>query len=80
MLGTSTKLAAAVEDYFQDLLRIRASGGGTNELSYYPPLATLLNTVGGTLKPKVFCVSEMAQQGAAPSATRRRHATRHGSV
>ena len=64
MAGTSTKLTAAAEDYLEDLLRIRASGGATGELSYYPPLANLLNSVGGTLRPKVFCVSGMAQQGA----------------
>ena len=58
------KLAAAVEDYFADLRRIRASGGATDELSYYPPLTNLLNAVGGTLKPKVFCISQLAQQGA----------------
>ena len=28
------------------------------------PLANLLNAVGGTLQPKVFCVQEMADQGA----------------
>ena len=32
--------------------------------SYYPPLTNLLNAVGGTLKPKVFCISQLAQQGA----------------
>ena len=64
MPATSTKLAAAVEDYFSDLRRIRSSGGATGERSYYPPLTNLLNAVGGALKPKVFCVSEMAQQGA----------------
>ena len=58
------KLATAVEDYFADLRRIRASGGATDELSYYPPLTNLLNAVGGTLKPKVFCISQLAQQGA----------------
>ena len=47
-----------------DLRRIRASGGGTDERSYYPPLTNLLNAVGGSLRPKVFCVSELAQQGA----------------
>ena len=44
--------------------RIRASGGATGERSYYPALSNLLNAVGGALRPKVFCVSEMAQQGA----------------
>ena len=61
---TNTKLTTAVENYFTDLRQIRASGGSTPELSYYPPLANLLNAVGSTLKPKVFCVSAMAQQGA----------------
>ena len=57
-------LIAAVEAYFEDLRRIRASGGGTDELSYYPALTNLLNAVGGALRPKVFCVSQLAQQGA----------------
>ena len=42
---------------------IRASGGATDERSLYVPLANLLNAVGGTLQPKVFCVQEMADQG-----------------
>ena len=64
MAGTRTKLTAAVEDYLGDLRRIRASGGATGELSYYPALSNLLNAIGGTLRPKVFCISEIAQQGA----------------
>ena len=64
MAGTNTTLTAAVRDYFEDLRRIRASGGATGELSYYPPLVNLLNAVGGALRPRVFCVSGMAQQGA----------------
>ena len=64
MPASSGKLAAAVEDYLDDLRKIRASGGGTDERSYYPPLTNLLNTLGGALRPKVFCVSELAQQGA----------------
>ena len=43
---------------------IRDSGGATDERSLYPPLSTLLNAVGDTLKPKVHCVSDMADQGA----------------
>ena len=58
------KLVAAVEDYFDDLRKTKASGGGTAETSYYPPLTNLLNAVGGSLKPKVFCISQLAQQGA----------------
>ena len=64
MVGTNTKLMAAVETYFADLRRVRASGGATGERSSYGPLANLLNAVGATLKPKVFCVGELADQGA----------------
>ena len=64
MSGTKGKLTATVEAYFTDLGRLRASGGGTGERSTYGPLANLLNAVGGSLKPKVFCVSELADQGA----------------
>ena len=61
---TTTKLTTAVEEYFADLRRIRASGGATGERSYYPVLTNLLNAVGNTLSPKVFCVGELADQGA----------------
>ena len=64
MPGTNTKLTTAVETYLTDLQQIRASGGATGERSYYGPLANLLNAVGHTLKPKVICVGELADQGA----------------
>ena len=64
MTGTNTKLTAAVETYFADLGRVHASGGATGERSSYGPLANLLNAVGATLRPKVFCVGELADQGA----------------
>ena len=64
MAATNKKLTTAVEDYLTDLQRIRASGGATGERSSYAPLANLLNAVGGALKPKVFCVGELADQGA----------------
>ena len=64
MTGPNKKLIAAVEVYFADLRRVRASGGATGERSYYPALANLLGAVGHTLKPKVFCVLEGADQGA----------------
>ncbi len=60
----TTKLTSAVEEYLNDLRRIRASGGATSERSYYPPLTNLLNAIGSMLKPKVFCVGELAEQGA----------------
>ena len=64
MVATGRNLKAAVEEYLADLRRIRATGAGTEERSYYPALTNLLNAVGGALRPKVFCVSELAQQGA----------------
>ena len=64
MSETTTKLTAAAEEYFADLRRVRASGAATPERSLYGPLGDLLKTVGATLKPKVFCVQEPADQGA----------------
>ena len=64
MAATSAKLTQAVEAYFADLGRIRATGGATGELSYHPALGILLNAVGSALKPRVFCVGELANQGA----------------
>ena len=63
MSGTTTKLTAVAEGYFADLRRVRASGGGTQERSLYGPLDNLLTAVGATLRPKVFCVQELADQG-----------------
>ena len=64
MTATSAKLTTAVETYFAELRRMRATGGGTGERSTYPALRDLLNAVGDTLRPRVFCVVEMANQGA----------------
>ena len=64
MTKTTTRLMAVVETYLADLQRVRASGGATGERSSYGPLANLLNAIGATLKPKVFCVGELADQGA----------------
>ena len=64
MAGTGAKTRQAVEAYFAELGRVRGSGGATGELSYHPALGTLLNAVGATLKPRVFCVGELADQGA----------------
>ena len=64
MPTTNTKLTTAVEHYLADLQRIRASGSATGERSSYGPLSNLLNAVGDALKPKVFCVGELADQGA----------------
>ena len=61
---SGTKLTPAVEEYLAGIRQVRASGGSTPELSYYPALSNLFNAVGASLKPKVFCVSELANQGA----------------
>ena len=61
---STTKFDAAVEAYLADLRRIKASGGATSERSYYSPLTNLMNAIGSTLRPKVFCVGELAEQGA----------------
>ncbi len=64
MTTRTKRLVAVVESYLTDLRMIRASGGSTGERSTYVPLTNLLNAVGGTLKPKVFSVLELADQGA----------------
>ena len=64
MSFSNSKLQTAVEDYFDDVRKIKASGAGTAETSYYTPLNNLLNAVGGSLKPKVFCIGQLGQQGA----------------
>ena len=63
MTGRDRELIAAVEGYFVDLRRVHGTGGGTDERSYYPALTNLLNGIGRTLKPKMFCVHEGADQG-----------------
>ena len=63
MAGTSEKLRAAAQAYFDELRTVRASGGGTDERSYYPALGVLLRAIGGALKPNVFPVSNLANQG-----------------
>ena len=61
---SGTKLTPAIEGYLAGLRQVRASGGSTPELSYYPALSNLFNAVGASLKPKVFCIVELANQGA----------------
>ena len=64
MPNNSNRLIPFIEDYLTDLRRVRATGGATGELSTYPALSGLFNAVGSTLRPKVFCVQELADQGA----------------
>ena len=67
MSGENPRLMTAAEAYFAELKRVRASGGATAETSYYSALSNLLNAVGGAPGPrgeKVFCVPQLAEQGA----------------
>ena len=63
MAGPKGKLIAAVEEYSGTLRQVRASVGGTEDRPCYPAVEGLLRTLGQTLKPKVFCVLEAADQG-----------------
>ena len=63
-MATNAPLTSAAEAYFAALRQVRASGGATPERSTYVPLANLLDAVGATCKPKVFCVHDLADQGA----------------
>ena len=63
-MGMNAKLTSAAEAYFEELRRVRASGGATAERSRYTALDNLLDAVGGGLKPKVHCIGDLADQGA----------------
>ena len=58
------KIVQAADAYFTELRLVLGFGGATDERSLYVPLANLLNVVGSALKPKVFCVQGLADQGA----------------
>ena len=64
MPANAAKLTSIVEKYLSELRRLRDSGGATAELSTYTALANLINAVGATLRPKVFCVVGLADQSA----------------
>ena len=64
MTATNMKLTATVEAYWAVFGRVPASGGATGERSSYGPLANLLNAAVVALKPKVFRVGGLSDQGA----------------
>ena len=64
MPSATAKLTSAVEAYFAGVRQIKSAGGGTDEKSLYGPLSNLLDAVGATLQPRVFCVQELADHGA----------------
>ena len=53
-----------IEAFFEQLRAVHFPGAGVAETSYYTPLATLLNELGGRLKPKVRCIVNQANKGA----------------
>ena len=53
-----------LEVFLREIRDIRATGAAMAETSFYPSLATLFNTIGKTLKPKVRCVMMLANRGA----------------
>jgi hypothetical protein len=63
-LEVADKLESIVEQYFSRLRAEHGLGAGTDERSYYPALADLLNALGQELRPKVLCLSDLANTGA----------------
>ena len=57
------KLKRALEAYFNEPRLVPDFDAANDERPLYVPLNKLLNRVGGTLDPKVFCVQELAAQG-----------------
>ncbi|MBI3303490.1 MAG: hypothetical protein HYZ72_15610, partial [Deltaproteobacteria bacterium] len=53
-----------LEIYLRELRDVRSSGAAVKETSYYGPLATLLNEIGKTLRPRVRCIITLKNQGA----------------
>ncbi len=51
-------------DYLAEIARVRATRAGTGEVSCYGALAGTLNAAGARLKPRVFCVPNLRNQGA----------------
>ena len=58
------KLIKIVEDYFTELRDAQRTGAGTGERTYYPAVNNLLNAIGADLKPRVHCISDVANTGA----------------
>ena len=57
------RVSEPVEAYFSQLRDIRGSGAGVAEISYYGPLAALLDEVGKGLKPKVRALMQLRNTG-----------------
>ncbi len=57
-------MSTPLSDYLADLWKTRSTGLATSETAYYPALRDVFNAVGRSLKPKVFCQSQLKQSGA----------------
>ena len=49
--------------YLREAARVKNTGGGTDETSYYEALGGLLNSIGGSLKPSVKAVFQLKDTG-----------------
>ena len=58
------RVPTPLESYLAKIEQIRALGAATPETSYYEALQNLLNDLGKKLKPSVFCLSNLKDQGA----------------
>ena len=55
-----------LKEYLAEIARVRATGAGTSETSYYGGLQGALNAVGETLKPRVYCLGQMSGSAGFP--------------
>jgi hypothetical protein len=55
-----------LKEYLAEIARVRATGAGTGETSYYGALQVALNAVGETLKPRVYCLGQMSGSAGFP--------------
>lgn len=46
--------------YLAEISRVRATGAGTSETSYYGALQGAINAIGDSLSPRVYCLSQMS--------------------
>jgi hypothetical protein len=53
-----------LEEYLRELRAIRSTGEAVEELSFYGPLAELLNAAGGDPDTEVRCVMNLRNRGA----------------
>ena len=57
-------MPSPLQEYLTKIRDIRALGAATEETSYYEPLQKLINAAGKALRPAVFCLANLHDQGA----------------